>query len=141
MNELRVSDIFDLDPFEASLRSFMRPWRFDFPDKTPEIRLEVSEADGTYSVRAEIPGVRKEDIDVRIDGNQVTIGAEFKKDKEEKAGSRVLRCERQYGFASRTFTLADPIDDAKADAKYQDGVLHLMLPKRAQAEQKRLTIA
>jgi HSP20 family protein len=141
MNELRINDLFDLDPMESTFRSLLRPWRLEGADRAPQIRLDVSEADGSYSVKADIPGVRKEDIDVRIDGNQVTISAEVKQEKEEKSGSRVLRSERQYGFASRTFALADNVDDTKADAKFENGVLKLTLPKRAPVSQKRLPIA
>lgn len=140
MNDLRINDLFDLEPMESSLRSLLRPWRLEGAERAPQIRLDVSEADGSYAVKAEIPGVRKEDIDVRIDGNLVTISAEVKKDKEEKAGERMLRCERQYGYASRSFTLADMVDDAKAVATYRDGVLQLSLPKRAPATQKHLSI-
>lgn len=141
MNELQINDFFALDPMETSLRKLLRPWRADLTEQAPQIRIDVTEADGSYAVKAEIPGVRKEDIDVRIDGNQVTISAELKQDKQEKSGSRVLRSECQYGYASRSFTLADSVDEARADAKYKDGVLQLTLPKRAQAERKRLPIA
>lgn len=141
MNELRLNDLFSLDPMETSLRDLLRPWRADVAERAPQIRIDVTESDGNYTVKAEIPGVRKEDIDVRIDGNLVTIGAEIKQEKEEKSGSRVLRRECQYGFASRTFSLADSVDESKVDAKYRDGVLMLTLPKRAQATQKRVAIA
>ena len=140
MNELRLNDLFALDPMEASLRDLLRPWRNDWAERAPQIRVDISELDGTYAVKAEIPGVRKEDIDVRIDGNQVTISAEVKNDKEEQSGGRVLRSERQYGFASRTFALNDNVDESKAGASYKDGVLQLTLPKRAAATQKRLAI-
>ena len=141
MNELRLNDFFGLDPMEASVRDLLRPWRADLAERSPQIRIDVSEADGVYAVKAEIPGVRKEDIDVRIDGNQVTISAEVKSDKEEESGGRVLRSERRYGFASRTFSLADNVDKSKAEAKYKDGVLQLTLPKQAAATQKRLAIS
>lgn len=141
MSELRIKDFFDLDPLENNFRQLLRPWRFDATDAAPQIRLDVNEADDCYTVKAEIPGVRKEDIDVRIDGPQVTISAETKQDTEQKSAGRVLRSERRYGFASRSFTLAAAVDDAKADAKYKDGVLELRLPKRATASEKRLQIA
>lgn len=140
MNELRINDLFDLDPMESTFRGLLRPWRFGVADRAPQIRLDISESDGSYLVKADVPGVRKEDLDVRIDGNQVTISAEVKEEKEEKSGSRILRSERQYGFASRTLTLADNVDDAKADAKFENGVLKLTLPKRSPASQKRLAI-
>ena len=139
MTQLRVRDFFDMDPFDEPLRAMLRPWRME-PDQAPTIKIDLSEHDADYAVKAEIPGVRKEDIDVRIDGNQVTIAAEVKKDKEEKKDGRVLRSERQYGYASRTFTLSSAVDEAKADAKYQNGVLELTLPKKASSGTKRLAI-
>ncbi|HJV96221.1 MAG TPA: Hsp20/alpha crystallin family protein [Albitalea sp.] len=140
MNELRVPDFFALDPMEDAFRNLLRPWRADLAERAPQIKIDLTEHDGDYAVKAEIPGVRKEDIDVRIEGNQVTISAETKKDKEEKKGGRVLRSERQYGYTSRTFTLAAAVDETKADAKYQNGVLELTLPKKAGGSSKRLTI-
>lgn len=142
MNELRLNDLFDLDPFDPpALRSLLRPWRLAATDSAPQIRIEVSESNGHYAINAEIPGVKKEDIDVRIDGPQVTISAEVKREKEEKKGERVLRSERQYGFASRSFTLAGAVDEGKAEARYDNGVLRLTLPKKLQAEHKKLAIA
>ena len=72
--------------------------------------------------------------------NLVTIGAQVRKDKEEKKDGRVLRSEREYGYASRSFTLASAVDEGKADAKYNDGVLNLLLPKKATASGKRLSV-
>ena len=140
MNELRLNDLFDLDPFETSFRSLMRPWRFEAGERAPQIKIDLTEHEESYMVKAEIPGVKKEDIKVRIDGNQVTISAEVKKEKEERKGSRLLRSERQYGFASRSFALAADVDDSKADAKYVDGVLELKLPKRPTSSGRQLSI-
>ena len=140
MNELRHFDPFALEPFDESLRSLLRPWKFGEMEAAPRIKLDVSEQDGAYGVKAEIPGVRKEDIDVRVDGNVVTISAEVKSEKEEKDGGRVLRRERQQGYASRSFTLACPVDEAQVDAKYENGVLELKLPKKAGTPNKRITV-
>lgn len=140
MGELRLFDPLALEPFEDSFRSFMRPWRFEAPDVAPRIKLDLAELDGSYTVKAEIPGVRKEDIDVRVEGNQVTISAEVKTEKEEKKDGRILRQERQQGYASRSFTLACPVDEAKVDASYKDGILELKLPKKAGTSTKRITI-
>ena len=85
--------------------------------------------------------MRKEDIDVRIDGNQVTISAELKKESDEKKEGRVIRSERQYGFASGSFTLSCTVDAAKADAKMQDGLLKLTLPKQTTTSSRRLPIS
>ncbi|MES2228314.1 MAG: Hsp20/alpha crystallin family protein [Pseudomonadota bacterium] len=92
-------------------------------------------------MKADVPGVAKDDIDVRIDGNQVTISAEIKKEQEEKKDGRVLRSERQYGYASRTFSLACDVDEAKSVARYENGVLQLTLPKKTTSGSKRLPIA
>jgi len=81
-----------------------------------------------------------EDINVDVDGNVVTISAEVKKSSEEKKDGRVLRSERQVGYASRTFTLAASVDESKAEAKYENGVLELRLPKKDASGNKRLAI-
>jgi HSP20 family protein len=140
MNELRIPELFDLEPFPSTLRDLWRPWRAEAAERAPQIRLDLSETDAAYAVKAEIPGVRKEDIDVRIDGNQVTISAEVKQHKEDKQDGRVLRSERRYGYASRSFSLAHDVDQAAADAKYANGLLELKLPKKAQASGKRLAV-
>jgi len=106
----------------------------------PEIKLEIAEADKAYTVKADVPGVKKDDIQVSIDGNQVFISAEVKHEKEEKEGKKLVRGERYYGKQFRSFTLAHDIDEAKAEAEYNDGVLKLTLPKKAGAETKKLAI-
>ena len=88
MNELRLNELLELDPMDVAFRNFLRPWRtVDLTERAPQIRIDLSETDDQYAVKAEIPGVRKEDIDVRIDGNLVTISAESKSQKEEKEGT------------------------------------------------------
>jgi len=84
--------------------------------------------------------VKKEDIQISIDGNQVSISAEVKQEKEEKQGNKLVRSERYYGKQFRSFTLAHDIDEAKAEAEYTDGVLKLTLPKKAGSESKKLAI-
>ena len=120
---------------------FVRPVAYD--DKTQpsvNIRMDVSENDQSYVVHAEIPGVKKEDIHVTIDGNQVAISAESKYEREQKEGEKVLRSERRYGKAYRAFSLAQDVDEASAEAKYVDGVLELTLPKKAATSAKRLSV-
>ena len=94
------------------------------------IKVDVAEKDGAYVVRAEIPGVAKDDIQVSIEGNQVTIGAEVKRESEKKDGERVLHSERYYGSAFRSFTLPAELDEAASTAKYENGVLELTLAKK-----------
>lgn len=132
MNPARVPDIFSaVDPGEDFFRSFLKPWRQENWPATPQIKIDVHEDDQGYTVKAEIPGVRKEDIDVRIEGNQIQIGAEVKQTQESREKARVLRTERYYGYVSRAFSLAHDIDRNAASARYQDGVLELKLPKAA----------
>ena len=128
------------DAFDDLFRGFlMRPVRYDAP-QTPQIKVDVSEDDKAFLVHAEIPGVRKEDIKVNIEGNQVAISAEIKKEKEIKDGEKVLRSERYFGQVSRAFSLAQDVDDATAEASYKDGVLVLTLPKRASTSSRTLAI-
>jgi HSP20 family protein len=118
---------------------FMRPALLE--DQPPmQIRMDVKEDDNAYTVHADIPGVKKEDIHVDIEGNQVSISAESRMEKEEKKGEKVLRSERYVGKVARSFTLAHDVDEAKAEAKYSDGVLELTLPKKAAGSAKKLTI-
>jgi len=140
MSELRLLDPFLRDPFDDTLRSLMRPWRMSAVDGAPRMRVDLSERDDHYLVKADIPGVRKEDIDVRIDGNVVTLSAQSKSEKEERDDGRVLFKERQEGTASRSFALDCPVDEARADARYEDGILNLKLPKKAAGSTKRVSI-
>ena len=137
-----MSNIVRTDPFDIAFREFfrnmLRPTRLDL-EAAPEIRLDVKEADQAYTIHAEIPGVRKEDIDVSIDGNVVSIRAEVRREKEEK-GATMLRTERYFGALSRSFTLDCDVDEKTATARYSDGVLELMLPKKAGSVSRRLQI-
>jgi HSP20 family protein len=105
-----------------------------------QIRLDVKEDDMAYQVRAEIPGVRKEDIHVDVDRNHVTLRAEVREEKEEKNGGRMIYSERACGMLSRGFDLPGDVDAERARADYRDGVLCLTLPKRAGAGTRRINI-
>ena len=107
----------------------------------PEIKMDVAEDDKNYTVRAEIPGVKKDDIKVAVDGNQVSISAEVKKEKEEKEGKKVIRSERYYGKVYRSFSLGQEVDQNAAKAKYSDGMLELTLPKKSGTAGKEITIS
>jgi HSP20 family protein len=129
------------DPFESMFKRFMAPMRMELENGALDIRLDVTEVDGMYKVRADIPGVKKDDINVRIDGNIIQIDAEAKKEKDIKdSGGKVLRSERWEGSVSRTFSVAQDVDEAKVSAKYEDGVLTLELPKKATTPSKRIAI-
>lgn len=106
----------------------------------PRVKVEVTERNGAYVVAAELPGVKKEDIQVSIDGAEVTLAAEVKREREAEKDERVLHTERTYGKVTRTFTLPQEVDEAKAEAKFRDGILELTLPKKAAAQRKQISI-
>lgn len=131
-----MSALTRIDPFEQMLpelfRRFAQPLRMAplAAEVNGEIRLDVSETPADYAVRAEIPGARKEDVRITVDGNFVTIAAEVRSDKEEQSEGRVLLKESYHGSVSRGFSLAHEIDVGRVVAKFEDGVLRLTLPKR-----------
>ena len=139
MANLMRFDPFD-DRFEDLFRGFFRPASVTGNGGNMQIKVDVTEDEKTYTVQAESPGVDKNDINVAIDSNQVTITAEVKREAETKEGTRVLRTERYYGKTYRSFTLAQEVDDAAAEARYANGVLTLVLPKKAAQSARKLTI-
>jgi HSP20 family protein len=127
--------------FDQLFRGFVvRPVNPEDRDTAAKFRVDISESDKAYTVHAELPGVKKDDIQISIDGDQVSIGAETKSEKEVKDGERVLRNERYTGKFYRAFALGGTIDEAAVSARYADGVLELTLPKKAAAAAKRITI-
>ena len=133
------------EAFDDLLRGFfVRPVGYDgntgAQAQVAQFRVDVSENEQAYVLHAEIPGVKKDEINITIDGDQVAISAEVKNEKEAKDGERVLRTERYYGKVYRAFQLAQPVDENGAGAKYADGVLELTLPKKALASAKRIAI-
>ena len=142
MSSLRLFEPALNDPFESMFRRCMAPMRMERGLDELDIRVDVVEKDGIFKICADLPGVKKEDINVRIDGNLVQIDAETKSEKEVKeSGGKVLRNERYYGSVSRSFSLSQDVDESKATAKYENGVLTLELPKKATSASKRLTIS
>jgi len=125
---------------EVSKGFWVKP--FAFPEQAElKIKVDVKEDEKAYTVRADIPGVKKEDIQVDIDGDQVSLRAEAKQEKEEKKGEKTIYSERSYGMVSRSFTLPTEIDSQSAKAEYKDGVLSLVLPKKANGAGKRVTVS
>jgi HSP20 family protein len=136
-----MANVTRYDPFDDFFRGFfVRPVEFGTPGEAPQIKMDVKEKGENYQVHAELPGIKKEDIHVHIDGSMVSISAERKQEKEVKEGERVLRTERYYGKVSRSFQLGQDIDESKATAKFTDGVLELTLPKKAATSARRLAI-
>ncbi len=137
LNLARIDPFSDFDDLFKGF--FMRPVLFEGKPQM-QIKMDLKEDDNTYTVHADIPGVKKEDIHVSIEGNQVSISAETKTEKEEKKGEKVLRSERYLGKVARSFTLEHDVDEARAQAKYSDGVLELTLPKKAASSARKLAI-
>jgi HSP20 family protein len=136
-----MANISRYDPFDDLFRGFfVRPVEFGSAPEAPQVKIDVKEQADSYVVHAELPGVKKEDIHVHIDGAMVSLTAERKVESEVREGERVLRSERYFGKVSRSFQLGQEIDDAKATAKLTDGVLEITLPKKAAVSARRLVI-
>jgi HSP20 family protein len=140
-----MANITRFNPFDDTIDDlfrgfFVRPISYEGANGAAQFRVDVSESDSAYTLRAEIPGVKKNDINVSIDGDTVAISAEVKNEKDVKNGERVLRTERYYGKVYRAFTLGQPVDETSAAARYAEGVLELTLPKKAAVQAKRITI-
>jgi HSP20 family protein len=137
-----MANLTRFDPFEDLLHGFfVRPVEFNQAAEAPTVKVDVKEQDNRFTVHAELPGIKKEDIQIQIDGPVVSISAERKQEREVKEGGRVLRSERYFGKVSRSFQLATDVDENTASAKFNDGVLELTLPKKTAASSKRLTIS
>ena len=141
MSNLRILDPVFGENFESALRRLFPPTLFEGEAAQLKMRIDVTENDKAYTVKADIPGVTKDDIDVQVDGNLVSIRAEARTAKEERGdGDRVLRSERHYGTVARTFSLGQDVDASRVQAKYADGVLSLELPKKSPADARRISI-
>lgn len=133
----RINPNVDIDDF---FRSFGLHPVLSNVTNVPDIRIDVSEDDKAYRVKAEIPGVDKNDIDLSIDGNQVAISAEIKRESKKKEGEQELCSERYYGKVYRAFSTPADVDAAKAEAHYENGVLTLMLPKKPNGQSRKVAI-
>lgn len=119
---------------------FIKPLHGDALPDAAQIRIDVKESDDRYTVQAEVPGVRKEDIQVSVDGNVITLRAEVKQHDSQLSGEKLLRSERYFGAVARSIQLPVEIDQGSAKAKYDNGVLTLALPKKQASAAQRLTI-
>ena len=139
-----MANIARFDPFNDSVeelfRRMLKPIRWESEEQSLQIKIDVEEDDKSYKVKAEVPGVKKEDINVQIEGNQVSISAEARREKEVKDKGKVIRSERYYGSLFRSFSLSHDVDQAGANAQYTDGILELTLPTKAGSETKKLTV-
>jgi HSP20 family protein len=131
------------DDFDQMFEGFFRPMRVleennGGRDLIPAV--DVSENDDHFTVRAEVPGVKKEDVDVTYENGMLTLSAETRSESEEKEGERVIRQERRYGKYMRSLRLGADIDESKIKATYKDGVLEITLPKAEEVKPKRISV-
>jgi len=143
--EGKMNNLVSYDPFvdtgmDELFRGFFKPVRMEGPRAPVTIKMDVTETGDGYTVHAEVPGVRKENINVEIEGNVVTIAAEVKKEWEKKDGDKILRSERYFGNVYRSFTLPYDLDETKSVAKYDGGVLELKLVKKAGVAGRKLPV-
>ena len=142
MTSLATRNSFLNDFFRDTVPSFfIKPLHGDQLPDPDQIKINVSEGASNYTVTAEIPGVKKEDIHVLVEDDVVTLRADIKQEDQSASTEKVLRSERYFGTVSRSFRMAENIDESQSKAKYENGVLTLTLPKKAAVDtSKRLTI-
>ncbi len=133
-------------PLHADVEGYLRGfgphvvWT-DVQAGTPGIRLDVREDDATYRIEADVPGAAREDIELSVDGNTISIRARIKRGSPQKENAKEICSERHGGELSRTFSLPAEVDGAKAQASYENGVLSVTLPKKLHAQARRISIA
>ena len=139
MSQLKRYDPFAIEPVGDIFQGLLRSFRGSMDGVLP-FKVDVTESDKAYSVVAEIPGAKKEDIDVTVDRGTVMISAKVERNTEEKEGERIIRSERYSGSMQRMFTLDAAVDETKVDATYENGLLRVTLPKKEASQQQRVTI-
>lgn len=102
-------------------------------------RVDIAETDKEFTIKAEIPDVKKEDVKVSIDNGVLSIRGERKQEKEEK-DKKFHRVERFYGSFTRSFTLPDNVDETKIEASFKDGMLNLKIPKTTASKPKAIDV-
>ena len=130
------------DDFDQMFEGFLRPMQLTGDTTSRDLvpAVEVSETEDQYVVRAEMPGVRKDDIDVNLEDGILTISAETRSETEEREGERVIRQERRFGKYLRSLRLGTDVDATRVKAVYRDGVLELSLPKAEQSKPKKIEV-
>jgi len=131
------------DDLDTLFEGFFRPMRWVDEEAAGEglaPRLDVVERNGEFVVKAELPGVKKDDIEVSVENGVLTINAETRSETEEKEGDRVIRQERRYGRYVRSLRLGKAVDERKVKAAYKDGILELTLPKAEEVKPKKISV-
>jgi HSP20 family protein len=132
MMQLRRSVDRMLDEATMNGSGWDEPMRWALP-------VDVIENEDAYVIKASLPGVKPEDINITYDNRVLTLSAEYQAD-EEKKDERYLLRERRYGSFSRSLTLSNLVDSSKIEANYEDGVLTLRLPKSEEVKPRRIPI-
>lgn len=142
-NPFKATTRFDpMATFDDMFRGLSsRPMWRDLEITAPDMRVDVTEDDKAFHVKAEMPGVDKNDIEVSVEGNQLTISAEVKRESKKTEEEREVYTERYFGKVYRAFTLPSDLDSSKADAHYEGGVLHLTLPKKPNGSTRKITVS
>jgi HSP20 family protein len=125
-------------PLERAFGTLFAPVNGSAGANGGSIDLDVVETPEAYIVKAEVPGVAKDKIEVNVEDRDVTIAVEYREELE--ANGKSLWRERSFGKASRAIRLPEAVDANAAQAKHVDGVLQLTLPKVAKANSKQITI-
>ena len=140
-----MANITRYNPFEDFFQDFgkgfwLKP--LPFPAETElKMKIDVKEDDKSFTVKADIPGVKKEDIQIDIEDDHISLRAEVKQEKEDRKDEKIVYSERAYGMVSRSFTLPVDVDAKAAKAEYKDGVLNLTLPKKGNGSAKRVAVS
>ena len=117
------------DEMDDLFKDFFSDWDGGpFWSRTRWPALDIAEDENEFTVKAEVPGCKAEDIDISVHGNTLTISGEKKQEKEEK-GKGYRHTERSYGSFRRNLNLASEVDSNKVEATYKDGILSIKLPK------------
>ena len=103
--------------------------------------VDVAETDIAYQVKAEMPGIRKEDLNVTVDDSVLTIEAEHKDNQEQTENGQLIRQERSYGKFVRSLRLGANVDKETITAEYRDGVLHITLPKAKEIQRRKVEVS
>jgi len=144
--EERALSVFRPWAFEKSFRNlfnnfldFSKEWEFPITEGELFPSVDISEMPQQYSIRAEIPGMKKEDIKISVNKNVLTLSGE-KKEEKKTEGEKFHRMESYYGSFQRSFVLPDGIKADKVEANFKDGVLSISIPKSEEAKSKTVEI-
>jgi HSP20 family protein len=144
----RWEPVREFSSLQDRLNRMNRLFRESYSPESPEEALtttsfappvDIYEDEHNISLRMEVPGIDENDIDVRIEGNTLTVHGERKLEKDEKE-ENYRRIERQYGSFTRSFTLPNSVDPSQVSAHYDKGVLKISLAKKAEAKPKQIKV-